>query len=750
MRAHRPRPSLSPALIAGTVAITSGVYGALFEVGSWLLGFCVLGLAAVLVYLERSPRTPVAVESSNALDGLVVATKAQWTSQLENLGVFEWQPLRIRWKQLDDPSTTAGEPCSSADIGEFYKRVESGRLVILGSPGAGKTVLAIQLTRQLLQSWNRSKRVPVFVSLSSWNPAEIGFSDWLKKRLAINHPSLSAVDSTGRRIVDTLVDGENVLPILDGLDELSPPRRRGALAAITRMAPFPFVLTCQSKEYAAVVRVVPPPRDTVAVMIEPLRVADIRAYLTAGEPDSESHVVDELLLEQDDRLTEALSTPLMCFLTKVGYTGSLQQATELSALARRPPAAFEEHLLERFVPAVFNPLRRGPKPVRDWDTSQAVRWLSYLARDLVRRGERDLVPWRMYEGLVTTGRTKILLGGVLSWCVLGVVIGAIGVGARSLLRFIADRFDLATDPIPLLPMSWTIATTGAAVVVLVTLQSVHGRFVERAEGRPASWKVEYLTGGMVRLLVGVVGGAGILLLAAAQEPYLVVLAVALTGGLLMGSITWALAGWSREWRVGRSPRRIRIRVRKIPDALVYGFGGGLATGLGAAIVIGVEASAFVAVPAVAVGMVVNLLDERADEADADHAAWVLASDRWATLLQLLSCGTVVGVFTLFVNPGGTVMPLLFGVGLGVGSGVVLGLTAARSGGLPVLFPTTVWVRYVTAKWWLASNARVPIRLLSFLDDACTLGVMRRVGAVYQFRHVDFQAHLSGSSPLSGR
>jgi hypothetical protein len=33
-------------------------------------------------------------------------------------------------------------------------------------------------------------------------------------------------------------------------------------------------------------------------------------------------------------------------------------------------------------------------------------------------------------------------------------------------------------------------------------------------------------------------------------------------------------------------------------------------------------------------------------------------------------------------------------------------------------------------------------LAGFLDDACRRGVLRQVGAVYQFRHARLQAHLT--------
>ncbi|WP_157494478.1 NACHT domain-containing NTPase [Kutzneria sp. 744] len=728
--------------------VTGGVSGALFQVGAWILGFCVLGVGAALAYLERArPVSVPTASSTQIIRGVLAAAEAESTAHLEDRGVFEWHTMSLRWRRLDEQLDATGPAHPGSGIGAFFTGLESRRLVILGAPGAGKTVLAIQLVRQLIESWDESARTPFFVSMSSWNPAEVRLSDWLKQRLVISHPSLSAVDATGRRIADVLVDEHRVLPVLDGLDELGPSRRSVALAAIGRSAPFPFVLTCQTKEFATLTGAtgaafVPVLRDVVAVEIEPLEVADISAYMSAGQPTSSAGTLEKLLQDPRGVLAKVLSTPLMCFLTKVGYGDSPDSIAELRTLAEGSPVKLEEHLLRRFVPALFGGDARGPKPVRDWDARRAERWLSYLANNLVVHGERDLVPWRLYETLTNLGVLGIIFGGALSWCMLGGIIGSIGVVAEISIGLVADWLGISVDAVPLMSIPVVFALGGGAVAMLLTLHFARG-WALQAGILSEKWRgAHYVLGSAVRFLVGVTGGTGMVVLLRLHGGPLSVALVAFGGGLVMGSVTWALTDWSREWRFGRTPRRIQMRMKNIPNAVVYGLGGGLVTALGSATLIGFAASALVAVPAVVVGVIINLLDERVDERRAESAASVIASDRWATALQIVSSGVVVGLFVQFVRPVEPANSLIFGLGLGVGSGLVLVVTAAVSGGIPALFPSTIWVRYLTAKWWLAAGGHVPIRLLAFLDDACTLGVMRKVGAVYQFRHVDLQRHLS--------
>jgi hypothetical protein len=44
--------------------------------------------------------------------------------------------------------------------------------------------------------------------------------------------------------------------------------------------------------------------------------------------------------------------------------------------------------------------------------------------------------------------------------------------------------------------------------------------------------------------------------------------------------------------------------------------------------------------------------------------------------------------------------------------------------------------------WLPLRGQLPWAVIAFLDDACERGVLRRAGAVYQFRHAQLQEHLA--------
>jgi hypothetical protein len=52
-----------------------------------------------------------------------------------------------------------------------------------------------------------------------------------------------------------------------------------------------------------------------------------------------------------------------------------------------------------------------------------------------------------------------------------------------------------------------------------------------------------------------------------------------------------------------------------------------------------------------------------------------------------------------------------------------------------------WLPWVLTRTWLAFCGKLPWRLTAFLADAHKRGVLRQVGAVYQFRHAELQQRL---------
>ncbi|PSM43164.1 hypothetical protein C6Y14_13540 [Streptomyces dioscori] len=105
----------------------------------------------------------------------------------------------------------------TAQLADGYCRLPGGRLVAIGEPGAGKTVLAILLTLGLLGRRRAGEPVPVLLSASSWDPICESLDDWIVRTLADTY-------YRGRpEIPRTVLDHGLVTPIVDGLDEIPGP-----------------------------------------------------------------------------------------------------------------------------------------------------------------------------------------------------------------------------------------------------------------------------------------------------------------------------------------------------------------------------------------------------------------------------------------------------------------------------------------------------------------------------------------------
>jgi hypothetical protein len=138
-------------------------------------------------------------------------------------------PRRSKGKQVNNPA-----PWTSSRISRYYLERTSGRLLILGDAGTGKTVLAtklcVELARQrkdlLKQGPSGVVQVPVVFALSTWR-ADLEFEEWIQEQLAFRY-------RLSRRLAASLVANGWILPILDGLDEMDggegAPRRSEAAA----------------------------------------------------------------------------------------------------------------------------------------------------------------------------------------------------------------------------------------------------------------------------------------------------------------------------------------------------------------------------------------------------------------------------------------------------------------------------------------------------------------------------------------
>ncbi len=124
-----------------------------------------------------------------------------------------------------------------------------GKLLILGKPGSGKTIMLLKLAQELLRraKENPKKPVPVLFSLANWKNNNQTIKNWLIERLKEKY-------KIGKDIGKQWVENQDIIPLLDGLDELAAERQEECIRKINNFLNSenwakPLVVTSRTKEY---------------------------------------------------------------------------------------------------------------------------------------------------------------------------------------------------------------------------------------------------------------------------------------------------------------------------------------------------------------------------------------------------------------------------------------------------------------------------------------------------------------------
>jgi hypothetical protein len=699
------------------------------------------------------------------LAGLVIRECA---AELTDRVLAGRDPLIVSWRSCDgrgaDPESTRPAPAGhTGDVGPLARHVRCGHwLAVLGPGGAGKTTLALLLMDSLLTGRNSADPVPVLLPASSLAPGEM-IRSWIARILADRYPSLRDAHAYGPDAPGDLVARHQVLPVIDGLDDLESRPRAALLGALRRALGRgqPLIVTCRPEEYRQAVaeagRV--PPGMTV-IELEPVAAADAASFLERGLTGPDGHgwqlVAAEIRSRPDGPLARALSSPLMTGLIGSAYAGRSEAAAALAT--HREAAAIEDRILDALVITRFSEraTSENERPRQPVNAEDADRWLAFLAAHLARDRSYELDWARLRHAMPGFGTPLrwAALSGALAWLLAGTLFGAsraltVEASAGWIAGFWqgADAALIVGAIYLLAPLSYPPGT-----VVPPWLQWLRRRTrtpLRTAMAVPAAYALESgLRDGIIAAGRDGIGRGILLGLTAMALNWLLAAAV-------LGLATRARLVNQAENPVYFSlhlPGHGTVFARTLAAGLLWGAGLGFAMGYGINILSSALADEhplwLFGIPVGAVfGAAFALVQwgrTPVRSAPAASPASVLRADRNLVLLLAVPFLVVVPAFfgTAFATGSDPRVLAEFCL-YGLGVGLVIWLAIALS---------HAWPQYLITTGWLAARGKLPWRLASFLGEACELQILRQRGGAYQFRHARLQDRLASRevSPRAGR
>jgi hypothetical protein len=669
------------------------------------------------------PATPDRVDEAAA--ALAGAVREQWQEEAKARSLGDPEPMPVRWRLtrpdlMDDPVVIVpGAPLvfegSSDRIGplaEVFRALPRRRLVITGGPGTGKTTLAVQLILELIPPPGQppTEPVPVLFSLASWTPeTQPRVQDWLTGQLQQTYPALRAIDPDAAR---ALVEQGRVLPVLDGLDEVSPIRRAGIITALNAsLAPDGgLILTSRPAEYRTALTAAGDVL-TAAALIGPLALTRtesaefLRRHLPINRHPDWNNVLEALTTGRAPNLAAVTATPLGLWLVRTVYCDNHCSPMSLIDTTFPAPGALRSRLLDELIPAVIRarpPLTRrlhdapdaALRPARQHRPENMRRWLTTLAQQLAATASHprasDWLWWELYRYTFPTRRHRMTFA-IQS----GVVSGLVG----SLVGLLIAGQDG--------PEGGLLGLMTSGLILGLVLALFLGLMNELARGwtltpRHANLRLSGRTPELVRRLVG-----------------------GLAGGLVFGPV-FGLALGLAFWLAGLVFDQEAEQLE--PESwLLGGLFIGALLGLVSGLMVGL--AKFVGSSDVAGRSASPTRSYRGDRAHSVITALVAGLTGgliMAGLLGIRDYGRVDGDTLLFV----------------MGLGILTLLT------IVLLSIDRAWQYFDTAAIRQAISRRLPPpwQLMAVLDDAHKLGLLRVVGPAYQFRHAELQEHLTSSRP----
>lgn len=573
----------------------------------------------------------------------------------------------------------------------FHRDDVGERLLILGEPGAGKTTELLTVAKRLVEEAleDDKKPVPLLFELSSWTP-DTPILEWFQKQL---QQAYGVADRNAEKLASQWVQQNQIMPLLDGLDELGGPNQTACITALESFlvshGALSALVCCRREEYEQGGQQIQQLKG--AVYLQSIALDQVHKYLRALDREQ----LWEQLQGQPE-LLELAQRPLFLTILVVAYQGRP---------IRNRLALFDAYTRKQ----LHDPNHQGTYgPRKNKTPRQTLRYLTWLARQLEQRNETEFLIENLQPSCLSSKVQRLLYRlvfgltlGLLFGLVLGVTGGLIaGLGSGAFIGGIGGVVD-----------QWISALSERLLNREFDLPI--GELIGKLIGRLFGALIGGLSGGLLGALVGALLGVlkgGLDKITPAEKLKWSIrrgLKGGLKGALILGLIG-GLTLWIRSESIFYS----------LVGALAFGLIGELIFGLGAGLTAGLSKSSTLKKQVPNQGIKKSLQNS-------------LIFGLIGTLIFGLSTGIIFGL--IFSNLG-------TGLIFGLGAGLVGGLSSALSGGLK---PT---IQHYALRSVLTLTGCTPWDYSLFLEHAVKHRFIQRTGGRYRFIHDLLRKHFAQMTP----
>ncbi len=319
----------------------------------------------------------------------------------------------------------------------------AGKLLILGAPGAGKTTTQLELAQELIKRAEEQPEypVPILFNLSSWKDDRQSFTDWLMAELKSKY-------GVSTKLGKDWLGNQQLLPLLDGLDELEPQRQELCVHAINQFLasetrPFYLLVCSRSEEYSNYTTQL---QLNGAIYLQPLTKNQICDYLT-----SINSIELWSTINNDLDLLDLVKTPLLISITVLASQEiSIEEWQHLNSTADRLQYlldAYIERMLTRDINSRTYFKNKTP------NARKTRMWLVWLTKQMQIESKTEFLIEEMQPNLFKTKFSKIIYNsivwGVIQMLMFGLIFALIEGLIKGLIPdLITNQLELIKGLIP--------------------------------------------------------------------------------------------------------------------------------------------------------------------------------------------------------------------------------------------------------------------------------------------------------------